>query len=206
MLTAGVAVWRAWQAAGGADAGRRRRPQPRRIHGAGRRRRARVSPTRCRWCAFARRRCRRRCRPASARWRRSSALDDGAVASACREAAQGAGGRSRSTSTRPGRLVIAGHKEAVERAIAARQGAGAKRGVLLPVSAPFHSSLMKPRPSGSRERLARRRRSRRRRSRCVHNVDVAEHREPDAIRDALARQAASPVRWTRRSRRSRRAA
>ena len=52
-------------------AGRRRRPQPRRIHGAGRRRARSPSTTPCRWCAFARRRCRRPCPPVSGRWRRS---------------------------------------------------------------------------------------------------------------------------------------
>jgi [acyl-carrier-protein] S-malonyltransferase len=94
----------------------------------------------------------------------------------------------------PEQIVIAGHKEAVLRAIAAATAKGAKRGVLLPVSAPFHSSLMKP----AAERLA---------AKLagiavaapvlpvLHNVDVQESGTPDAIRAALARQAASPVRW-----------
>jgi [acyl-carrier-protein] S-malonyltransferase len=120
--------------------------------------------------------------------------DDAAVEEACREAAQGEVVEPVNFNA-PGQIVIAGHKAAVERAIAAARARGAKRGVLLPVSAPFHSSLLAPAAAKLAERLA-----------LVnlaapsipvlHNVDVAEHREPDAIRAALARQAASPVRWT----------
>ncbi len=120
--------------------------------------------------------------------------DDAAVAAACAEAAQGQVVEPVNFNA-PGQVVIAGHREAVERAIAAAKTHGAKRGVLLPVSAPFHSSLLRP----AAERLA---------ARLaevpfsapeipvLHNVDVAEHREPEAIRRALAQQAASPVRWT----------
>jgi [acyl-carrier-protein] S-malonyltransferase len=120
-------------------------------------------------------------------------LDAGGVAAACAEAAQGQVVEPVNFNT-PEQIVIAGHREAVERAIAAATAKGAKRGVLLPVSAPFHSSLMRP----AAERLA---------AKLatvpvatptipvVHNVDVAAHPEPDAIRGALARQAASPVRW-----------
>jgi [acyl-carrier-protein] S-malonyltransferase len=95
----------------------------------------------------------------------------------------------------PGQLVIAGHREAVERAIGLAKQKGAKRGVMLPVSAPFHCSLMRPAADRLATRLAE----------IViatpvlpviHNVDVAEHRDHDAIRDALARQAANPVHWT----------
>ena len=94
----------------------------------------------------------------------------------------------------PEQIVIAGHKDAVERAIEAASAKGAKRGVLLPVSAPFHSSLMRPAAEKLASRLA-----------AVpiaapaipvlHNVDVEERTSADAIRSALARQAASPVRW-----------
>ena len=95
----------------------------------------------------------------------------------------------------PGQVVIAGHRAAVERAIEAAKARGAKRGMLLPVSAPFHSSLLKP----AAERLAARLAEVAFHAPAIpilHNVDVAEHRTPDAIRAALARQAASPVRWT----------
>jgi len=94
----------------------------------------------------------------------------------------------------PEQIVIAGHREAVERAIAAATARGAKRGMLLPVSAPFHSSLMKP----AAERLASRLASVAMQAPAIpvlHNVDVQEKPAPDAIRAALAQQAASPVRW-----------
>jgi [acyl-carrier-protein] S-malonyltransferase len=120
--------------------------------------------------------------------------DDAAVNEACREAAQGEIVEPVNFNA-PGQIVIAGHRAAVERAIAAAKARGARRGVLLPVSAPFHSSLLKP----AAERLAARLADVPLRSPAIpvlHNVDVAEHAEPDAIRVALARQAASPVRWT----------
>ena len=120
-------------------------------------------------------------------------LDDAGIAAACAEAAQGQIVEPVNFNA-PGQIVIAGHREAVERAIVAAKGRGAKRGVLLPVSAPFHSSLLKP----AAERLA---------AylvdvplvaasvRVLHNVDAGPAQTPDAIRNALARQAASPVRW-----------
>ncbi len=108
-------------------------------------------------------------------------LDDAAVAAACARGARRARSSSRSISTRPAQLVIAGHASAVERAIelAARRK-GAKRGVLLPVSAPFHSSLLQP----AAERLAARLADVAFAAPAIpvlHNVDVAEHR--DAGRD-----------------------
>src|SRR5213075_371948 len=72
-----------------------------------------------------------------------------AIVDACREAAQGEIVEPVNFNA-PGQVVVAGHKGAVERAIIAAKARGAKRGVLLPVSAPFHSSLMKP----AAERLA----------------------------------------------------
>jgi [acyl-carrier-protein] S-malonyltransferase len=120
--------------------------------------------------------------------------DDDAIVAACREAAQDEIVEPVNFNA-PGQIVIAGHKGAVERAIAAAKARGAKRGVLLPVSAPFHSALMKPAADRLRARLAgveivtpaip-----------VVHNVDVAEHATAESIREALARQAANPVRWT----------
>jgi [acyl-carrier-protein] S-malonyltransferase len=90
--------------------------------------------------------------------------------------------------------VIAGHKEAVERAIVAAKARGAKRGLLLPVSAPFHSKLLQP----AAEKLATYLAEvpvRVANVAVLHNVDVARAATPEAIRAALARQAASPVRW-----------
>jgi [acyl-carrier-protein] S-malonyltransferase len=91
--------------------------------------------------------------------------------------------------------VIAGSRAAVERAMVAAKARGARRAVMLPVSAPFHSSLLKP----AAERLAQRLAGVAFATPAipvVHNVDVASHATPEAIRRALAGQAASPVRWT----------
>ena len=120
--------------------------------------------------------------------------DDDAVAAACVEAAQGQVVEPVNFNA-PGQIVIAGHREAVERAIALAKQKGAKRGVLLPVSAPFHSSLLKPAADKLAVKLAQIAFSAPAIP-VIHNVDVAEHAAPDAIRAALAQQAASPVRWT----------
>src|SRR5205823_13997665 len=120
--------------------------------------------------------------------------DDAAIVEACREAAQGEIVEPVNFNA-PGQVVVAGHKGAVERAIIAAKARGAKRGVLLPVSAPFHSSLMKP----AAQRLAAKLAQIEMASPSIpvlHNADVAEHATPDAIRAALAEQAASPVRWS----------
>lgn len=120
--------------------------------------------------------------------------DDDAIVSACEEAAQGEVVEAVNFNA-PGQLVIAGHRGAVERAIGLARQKGARRGVMLAVSAPFHSTLLRPAAAALAAKL-----------RevplaspsipVVHNVDVSTHADPDAIRDALARQAASPVRWT----------
>ena len=120
--------------------------------------------------------------------------EDDAVAAACAEAAQGQVVEPVNFNA-PGQVVIAGHREAVERAIALARQKGAKRGVLLPVSAPFHSSLLKPAALKLAAELARVTFAMPAIP-VIHNVDVAEHATPEAIRTALARQAANPVRWT----------
>jgi [acyl-carrier-protein] S-malonyltransferase len=120
--------------------------------------------------------------------------DDDAVAAACAEAAQGQVVEPVNFNA-PGQVVIAGHREAVERAIALAKQKGAKRGVLLPVSAPFHSSLLKAAAEQLAAKLAQIQFAAPSIP-VIHNVDVAEHAEPDAIRAALAQQAAGPVRWT----------
>ena len=120
--------------------------------------------------------------------------DDNVVIAACAEAAQGQVVEPVNFNA-PGQLVIAGHREAVERAIVVAKTMGAKRGVLLPVSAPFHSSLLRPAAVRLAQRLA---------EVTItaptipvlHNVDVLAHATADAIRHALAQQAAHPVRWT----------
>lgn len=94
----------------------------------------------------------------------------------------------------PKQTVIAGSKAGVDKAMEALKAAGAKRALPLPVSAPFHSSLMKPAADRLRDKLA-----------AVafkpasfpviNNIDVAVTDTPDALRDALYRQAFGPVRW-----------
>ncbi len=94
----------------------------------------------------------------------------------------------------PAQTVIAGSKAAVEKACEVLKANGAKRALPLPVSAPFHSSLMKPAADKLRERLA---------ATAfavpqipvVNNIDVSVETDADRIRDALFRQAFGPVRW-----------
>ena len=100
--------------------------------------------------------------------------DDAAVIDACREAAQGEVVEPVNFNA-PGQLVIAGNKAAVERAIVAAKARGAKRGVLLPVSAPFHSSLLKPAAEKLAARLAQVAISTPSIP-VLHNVDVADPR------------------------------
>jgi [acyl-carrier-protein] S-malonyltransferase len=118
-------------------------------------------------------------------------LDDDVVRAACAEA----GGAVQAVNfNAPGQVVIAGEKAAVERAMEACKAKGAKRAMLLPVSAPFHSTLMQPAADKLKTYLAQVSLSAPRID-VVNNVDVAVERDPARIKDALFRQAASPVRW-----------
>ena len=120
-------------------------------------------------------------------------LDDDGIVAACAEAAQGEVVEPVNFNA-PGQTVIAGHKGAVERACEACKARGAKRAVLLPVSAPFHSSLLKP----AADRLAVALADITLNTPLipvVNNVDVAIETDPAKIKDALVRQAAKPVRW-----------
>lgn len=94
----------------------------------------------------------------------------------------------------PIQTVIAGTKAAVEKACEALKAAGAKRALPLPVSAPFHSSLMKPAAEKLRAALAETALAAPQIP-VLNNIDVAVQQEADAIRDALYRQAFGPVRW-----------
>jgi [acyl-carrier-protein] S-malonyltransferase len=94
----------------------------------------------------------------------------------------------------PKQTVIAGSKAGVDAACEQLKAAGAKRALLLPVSAPFHSSLMKPAAEALREKLAAVV-LQAPRIPLVNNIDVAVQADPAAIRDALYRQAFGPVRW-----------
>ena len=120
-------------------------------------------------------------------------LDAEGVVAACAEAAQGEVVQAVNFNE-PKQTVIAGHKAAVERAAEAVKSRGAKRALMLPVSAPFHCSLMQPAADALKSPLANLQ-FMPPQFPVVNNVDVAQRIEPDAIRDALVRQAASPVRW-----------
>lgn len=120
-------------------------------------------------------------------------LEVEAVREACAEAARGEVVEAANLNA-PGQIVIAGAKGAVERAIEAAKARGAKRAMMLPVSAPFHCALMKPAADRLAERLASVE-LRRPEIAVLNNVDVASYDDPAQIRDALVRQAFSPVRW-----------
>ncbi|TAK82323.1 MAG: [acyl-carrier-protein] S-malonyltransferase [Betaproteobacteria bacterium] len=118
-------------------------------------------------------------------------LDDAKVIEACAEA----GGEVQAVNfNSPGQVVIAGEKQAVARAIEACKAKGAKRALPLPVSAPFHSTLMKPAAEKLNDYLAKVAITRPQIA-VINNVDVAVETEPQKIKAALVRQAASPVRW-----------
>ncbi len=120
-------------------------------------------------------------------------LDDDTVRAVCAEA--GSEGVVEAVNfNAPAQVVIAGAKAAVDKACELAKAKGAKRALLLPVSAPFHSSLLKPASDRLRERLADVE-IRTPSIPVVNNIDVAVANEPAAIRDALVRQAAGPVRW-----------
>ena len=193
MLAAGVAVWRAWQAAGG--------PMPSYLAGhslgeytalvAGGAIAFGDAVPLVRFRAEA---MQEAVAPGVGAMAAVIGADEAAIADACREAAQGEVVEPVNFNA-PGQIVIAGNRAAVERAMRAAKARGAKRALLLPVSAPFHSSLLAP----AAERLALRLAQVDIAAPAIpvlHNVDVATHSAPDEIRTALARQAASPVRWT----------
>ncbi|MCX2533104.1 ACP S-malonyltransferase [Plesiomonas shigelloides] len=121
-------------------------------------------------------------------------LDNDSIAKACAESAEGQVVAPVNFNS-PGQVVIAGNKEAVERAGAACKAAGAKRALPLPVSVPSHCALMKP----AADKLAVALQEitfNVPRIPVINNVDVAAESDADAIRSALVRQLYSPVRWT----------
>jgi [acyl-carrier-protein] S-malonyltransferase len=120
-------------------------------------------------------------------------LDDADMESVCAAAGQGEVVEAVNFNA-PGQVVIAGHRTALERAIEGAKARGAKRALPLPISVPCHSSLMRPAAERLRARLAT---SVFAAPRCrfVSSVDATEYRDPEAIRDLLYRQLASPVRW-----------
>lgn len=120
-------------------------------------------------------------------------LDDDTVRAVCAEAAQGEVLEAVNFNS-PGQVVIAGHKAAVERGMALAKEKGAKRALPLPVSVPSHCALMRP----AADALAQRLQSiaiKAPQIPVVHNADVKSYSDGAAIKDALARQLYSPVRW-----------
>lgn len=120
-------------------------------------------------------------------------LDDDVLAGVCEEAANGQV-VSCANFNSPGQVVIAGHKEAVDRACALATEAGARRAIPLAVSVPSHCALMAPAAAGMAEALkdidiaACR-------VPVLHNVDTEPRSDADGIRSALVQQLSQPVRW-----------
>jgi [acyl-carrier-protein] S-malonyltransferase len=120
-------------------------------------------------------------------------LDDATVMSVCAQAAHNQVVEAVNFNA-PAQVVIAGHKEAVDRACELAKQAGAKRALILPVSAPFHSSLLKP-AADVLDNALKEISVLSPQVPLVNNVDVASPADPAAIKDALVRQAWHAVRW-----------
>jgi [acyl-carrier-protein] S-malonyltransferase len=119
-------------------------------------------------------------------------LEDADVVAACAEAAQGEVVQAANFNS-PGQVVIAGQKAAVERAIELLKARGAKRALILPVSVPSHTELMRP----AAEKLAERLRGieMKQPMTAIYTVDMRTHGDADGIRRALFEQLVGPVRW-----------
>ena len=120
-------------------------------------------------------------------------LDDDKIAQVCADSAHGQV-VSAVNFNAPGQVVIAGDKEAVERATDACQEAGAKRALPLPVSAPFHTSLMQPAADGLAEDIAQVE-FRAPQIPIIHNVTLDSEQDPQAIRTLMIEQITAPVPW-----------
>jgi len=94
----------------------------------------------------------------------------------------------------PGQIVVSGHKQAVERAMGLATDAGAKRSILLPVSAPFHCALMKPAAHKMEEALAHVQ-MQKPAIPVIKNVTAEPNQDPDAIKELLVQQVTGQVRW-----------
>jgi len=192
MLSAGVAVWRAWQAENG--------PQP--VVMAGHSLGEYTALTCAGAILFAdavkvvadRGRFMQEAVPAGKGGMAAIVgLDDNQVRALCEQAAQGEV-LSPVNFNSPGQVVIAGTAAAVVRAVEQAKGAGAKLAKQLPVSVPSHCALMHPAAVRMRERL-KQLKIETPRIPVLHNASVRAESNADAIRDALVRQVESPVRW-----------
>jgi len=121
-------------------------------------------------------------------------LEDEVLVGLCKEAAQGQV-VSCANFNSPGQVVIAGDKEAVDRAVELAKASGARRAFPLPVSVASHCELMRPAAEGMEKMLAGVA-IEKARIPVIHNVDVKTHEDADDIRDLLVRQMWAPVRWT----------
>jgi [acyl-carrier-protein] S-malonyltransferase len=122
-------------------------------------------------------------------------LDDAVVIQVCAEASAASAGVVEAVNfNAPGQVVIAGASDAVTKTCELLKAAGAKRALPLPVSAPFHSSLLQPASEKLKDYLANIEFKVPTIS-VINNVDVQILNDPSAIKDALVRQAAKPVRW-----------
>ena len=122
-------------------------------------------------------------------------LDDATVIQVCAEASVASGGIVEAVNfNAPGQVVIAGASDAVSKACELLKAAGAKRALPLPVSAPFHSSLLQPASEKLKGYLANVE-FKSPTIAVINNVDVEILNDPASIKDALVRQAAKPVRW-----------
>jgi [acyl-carrier-protein] S-malonyltransferase len=122
-------------------------------------------------------------------------LDDDAVRKACADAQAATGEVVEAVNyNAPAQVVIAGSKAGVEKACELAKAAGAKRALPLPVSAPFHSSLLKP-ASEKLETYLADKAFQAPTIDVINNVDVSVLKDPASIKNALVRQAAAPVRW-----------
>ena len=122
-------------------------------------------------------------------------IDDAVVKQVCADAQTATGEIVEAVNfNSPGQVVIAGHKGAVEKACELAKAAGAKRALVLPVSAPFHSTLLQPAAEKLQAALADLTLNAPEIP-VVNNVDVLVQNDVNAIKDALVRQAWHPVRW-----------
>ncbi len=193
MLTAGIAVWRVWQALGG--------PRPAMMAGhslgeyaalvaAG----AMDFPDAVRVVSVRGRLMQSAVPAGHGAMAAVLGLEDEVVEAICREACEDQVVAPANYNS-PGQLVIAGHSAAVERAMHKCRDAGAKRAMILPVSVPSHSALMKPAADGLAEVLAGIE-MRAPELPVLHNIDCQARTGPDEIRAALVGQMSAPVRWT----------
>lgn len=192
MLAAGVSVWRAWKASGGAD------PAFMAGHSLGEYTalvcaESIAFPDAVRLVAARGRLMQDAVPEGEGAMAAILGLDDPQVIEICARAGRGRIVEAVNFNS-PGQVVIAGHADAVNRAVALAAEVGAKRAVILPVSVPSHCALMRDAAEALLERLEEIAVSKPRIP-VLHNVDAAPRSGPEAIRDALAAQLHSPVRW-----------